>query len=254
MRIETTNLRASYGRRQALDDVSLMALPGEVLAVVGPNGSGKSTLLRVIAGVHPCGGTVSFEGGPRPSRGIGFMPQDTSSRAALTVFETVLLGRLGRLGYRLTAEDIAATRDVLERLELTALIQRTLGELSGGQRQMVFLAQALAGDPKVLLLDEPISALDVRNQLEVLEIVRSQTKALGLTTLVVLHDLAAAARHSDRIALMSAGKLVASGKPADVLTEDLLAHVFGVRTSRLVDGLGNLVIVPLHAIGASAPA
>ena len=254
MRIETTNLQASYGRSQALYDVSLTALPGEMLAVVGPNGSGKSTLLRVIAGVHPCGGTVLFAGGPRPSRGIGFMPQDTSSRAALTVFETVLLGRLGHLGYRLTARDIAATREVLERLDLTALIQRTLGELSGGQRQMVFLAQALAGDPKVLLLDEPISALDMRNQLEVLEVVRSQTRTLGLTTLVVLHDLAAAARHADRIALMSAGRLVDAGTPADVLTEDRLAQVFGVRTSRLVDGLGNLVIVPLHAIGASVPA
>ena len=118
---------------------------------------------------------------------------------------------------------------------------------------MVFLAQALAGQPRGLLHDEPISALDIRHQLEVLAIVRRQTRALGLTTLVVLHDLVAAARYADRIALMAAGRLVAVGPPADVLTVDRIAEAFAVRTTLLTDPLGHLVIVPLEAIDSVQP-
>lgn len=248
MNVDVASLRVSYGRHVALADVSLAARPGEVLAVVGPNGSGKSSLLKAIAGVVASSGRIAFEGGSRPSRGLGYMPQDTASKAALTVLETVLLGRLGHLGLRVSPEDLSATTGVLRQLGIDALSHRLLGELSGGQRQMVFLAQALVGQPRVLLLDEPISALDIRHQLEVLAIVRRQTRALGLTTILVLHDLVAAARYADRIALMAAGRLVAVGPPADVLTVDRIAEAFAVRTTLLADPLGHLVIVPLEAI------
>jgi iron complex transport system ATP-binding protein len=252
--VDVVSLRVSYGRHVALADVSLDARPGEVLAVVGPNGSGKSSLLKAIAGVAASSGRIAFAGGPRPSWGLGYMPQDTASKAALTVLETVLLGRLSHLGLRVSPHDLSATTDVLHQLGIDALSDRLLGELSGGQRQMVFLAQALAGNPRVLLLDEPISALDIRHQLEVLAVVRRQTRSLGLTTLVILHDLVAAARHADRIALMAAGRLVAIGPPAEVLTVDRIAEAFGVRTTLLTDPLGHLVIVPLEAMDPRLPA
>lgn len=253
MKIDIHDLGVAYRKHVALQGVSLCANPGEVLAIVGPNGSGKSSLLKAIAGVHPCTGRITFSGAGRPLHGIGYMPQDTTSRAALTVLETVLLGRLGRLGLRVSSGDVDATRAVLARLGLEALAARTLGELSGGQRQLVFLAQALARQPTVLLLDEPISALDIRHQLQVLEVVRGQTHALGLTTVMVLHDLGAAARHADRVALMSAGRLAAVGRAVDVLTRERLARVFGVETSMLQDGDGRPVIVPLH-VASDGPA
>jgi iron complex transport system ATP-binding protein len=254
VRIDVQNLSVAYGGVTALSQISLHALPGEVLAVVGPNGSGKSSFLKALAGLHPHGGAVHFEGRGRPATGIGYMPQDVSSRVALTVLETVLLGRLGRLGLRVTPQDLESTREVLASLSLEGLAHRTLGELSGGQRQMVFLAQALAGRPTVLLLDEPISALDIRHQLQVLDIVRRQTRCLGLTTIVVLHDLAAAARHADRIALFGDGRLAGVGTATQVLTRRRLADVFGVETCGLRDPEGRLVIVPLHAVRPDAAA
>jgi iron complex transport system ATP-binding protein len=252
VRIDVDNLNVTYGRTAALSGITLAARPGEMLAIIGPNGSGKSSLLKALAGVQAHGGRIAFGGGSRPATGIGYMPQDVSCRAALTVVETVLLGRLGRLGLRVRPADLDATREVLRSLGLEAFAHRTLVELSGGQRQMTFLAQALAGLPAALLLDEPISALDIRHQLQVMEEIRRQTRTRGLTTVVVLHDLGAAARFADRIALFSGGRLVGAGPAEEILTHDRLAATFGVETCTLRDPEGRLVIVPLQAVPAEA--
>ncbi|MDP3321836.1 MAG: ABC transporter ATP-binding protein, partial [Bosea sp. (in: a-proteobacteria)] len=166
MKLTVEGLSVRYGVTQAIEAVDVAAHPGEVLAVIGPNGSGKSSLVKAVAGLVAHAGVVRFDGSPlRPER-IGYMPQDIGARAALTVLEAVLLGRLGRLGLRVRPEDLAAVEAVLGELDLMPLASRYLGELSGGQRQLVFLAQALASEPSLLLLDEPISALDIRHQLE----------------------------------------------------------------------------------------
>lgn len=235
MKVEVEDLGVRYGRQIAVDRVSLAAIPGEILGVLGPNGSGKSSLVKAIAGVLPHRGTVRFDGlAERPSV-IGYMPQDHHSRAALTVLETVLLGRLGRLGLRVSDEDLAAAETVLNEIGIAPLALRDLGALSGGQRQLVFLAQALASAPRVLLLDEPFSALDIRHQLEVAELLTQLTRERKLTTILVLHDIPMAARLADRIALLQNGHLMALGPSADVLASPAMRDVFQVEfvTERL---------------------
>ena len=251
MKLTVEGLSVRYGATQAIEAVDVAAHPGEVLAVIGPNGSGKSSLVKAIAGLVKHEGVVSFDGSPvRPDR-IGYMPQDIGARAALTVLEAVLLGRLGRLGLRVRPEDLAAVEAVLGELDLMPLASRYLGELSGGQRQLVFLAQALASEPSLLLLDEPISALDIRHQLEVMEIVLRMTKARGLTTLVILHDLNIAARFADAVMVMRKGRMVCCGKPGDVIDASMVAAVFGVEAALSSGPDGRLTVTPLRALTAA---
>ncbi|HEV7257306.1 MAG TPA: ABC transporter ATP-binding protein [Bosea sp. (in: a-proteobacteria)] len=248
MRVNIEDLAVCYGATQALSDITLTAEPGEVMAVIGPNGSGKSSLVKAIAGLVRCSGRVAFETGDGDQPRIGYMPQDISSRAALTVLEAVLLGRLGQLGLRVKPDDLAMAQTVLQELDLGGLAGRYLGELSGGQRQLVFLAQALASEPNLLLLDEPISALDIRHQLEVMLIVRQLTHQRGLTTIVILHDLNIAARFADTVAVISAGKLVCHGRPAAVIEPSMVASVFGVDAAMSAAPDGSLVVTALRPV------
>lgn len=241
------DLSVRYGGTTALAGLGLSANPGELLGVIGPNGSGKSSLVKAVAGLVPHGGRI-VRGAADGAARIGYMPQDTSTRAALTVLEAVLLGRLGRLWLRVKPDDLAMAHAVLEELDLGRLAGRYLGELSGGQRQLVFLAQALAAEPTLLLLDEPISALDIRHQLGVMETVRRLTHERRLTTVVVLHDLNIAARFADRIAVICAGRLVCHGRPADVIEPDTVATVFGVEAAMSAAPDGSLVVTPLRAV------
>jgi iron complex transport system ATP-binding protein len=248
MSLRARGVTVRYGRSVAVDGVTLDVEPGEVLAILGANGSGKSSLLRALAGVQPCEGTLTWDGQAVPGRGIGYMPQDNALRAALTAFEVVLLGRLRSLTFRVGEPDLAAARAALTELGLSSLAPRRIDELSGGQRQLVFLAQVLAADPQVLLLDEPTSALDIAHQLQVLALLRDATTRRGLTTVVVLHDLNAAARFADRIALMRAGRLIGLGCPSEVLTATVLRDAYGVNVSILNGPDGHPVVVPVHTV------
>ncbi len=236
----------AFRDRQALADIDLTLTSGEVLAIVGPNGSGKSTLLRAMAGLVRHRGSITWN---RPT--IGYMPQDSAIRAALTAFEIVLLGRLRSLSLRVAEADLRAAQVAMEELGIADFAHRRIGELSGGQRQLVFMAQVLAGDPSVLLLDEPTSALDIAHQLQVLALLRGVTHRRNLTTVVVLHDLNAAARHADRLALLDRGRLVEIGPPAAVLRPDTLKAAFGIESVVLAGPDGHPVVVPL---GAAPPA
>ena len=247
MSLRAQGVTVRYGRRVAVDGVTLDAAPGEVLAILGANGSGKSSLLRALAGVQPCQGTLVWDGRAAPGGGIGYMPQDNAIRAALTAFEVVLLGRLRSLAFRVGDPDLIAARAALAELGASDLAPRRIGELSGGQRQLVFLAQVLAAAPRVLLLDEPTSALDIAHQLQVLGLLRAATARRGLTTVAVLHDLNAAARFADRIALMRAGRLIGLGCPAEVLTASALRDAYGVEVCVLAGPDGHPVVLPLRA-------
>jgi iron complex transport system ATP-binding protein len=251
VKLTVEGLSVRYGTTQAIEALDVAAHPGEVLAVIGPNGSGKSSLVKAVAGLVKHDGVIRFDGSTvRPER-IGYMPQDIGARAALTVLEAVLLGRLGRLGLRVRPDDLTAVEAVLGELALKPLASRYLGELSGGQRQLVFLAQALASEPSLLLLDEPISALDIRHQLEVMEIVLRMTRARSLTTLVILHDLNIAARFADAVMVMRQGRLVCCGKPEAVIDAAMVASVFGVEASLSIDPQGRLIVTPLRALAAA---
>lgn len=246
MIVRTSDLSVRYGATKAVDGVDLAAHPGSVLAIVGPNGSGKSSLIKAIAGLVRATGTILYDGRAQRPAAMAYMAQDIAGQAALTVMEVVLLGRLRRLGMRVGEADIEQVQHALDDLGLTHLAARYLGELSGGQRQIVFLAQALVGDPAILLLDEPISALDLRHQLEVLDLVRNRTRARGLTTICVLHDLNATTRVSDYVALMRQGRLVAHGQPGAVLTPAALADVFEVDAEIIAGQDGTPVVRPLR--------
>lgn len=240
--ISARDVTVRYGGRVAVDGVCLEARPGEVLAILGANGSGKTSLLRALAGVQKCGGAVVHG-----AASVGYMPQDNAVRAALTAFEVVLLGRLRSLTLRVGEGDLQAARAALAELGIADLASRAIGELSGGQRQLVFMAQVLAADPAILLLDEPTSALDIAHQLHVLDLLRTTTIRRGLTTVAVLHDLNAAARFSDRVALMAGGRLLCAGTAASVLTEALLREAYGVEVCVMTAPDGRPVVIPLRA-------
>ena len=246
-RIVLRDIRVRYGDRLAVDGVSFSARAGEMVALVGPNGSGKSSLLRATAGLLRCAGHVRCEGR------IGFLPQDNGARAALTVMETVLLGRIRVLGMRVPESAVARAAAALERLGIADLALRLVSELSGGQRQLVFLAQMLAADPPILLLDEPTSALDMRNQLALLALLRDLAWRAGLLVVVVLHDLNAAARFADRMVVLDRGRLVANGAPRHVLNEAILAGVYRVRAEVGLSEGGLPFVLPVAALEHDGP-
>lgn len=249
MRIVVEDLSVRYGRVPVLHGLDFQAEPGTVTALVGPNGSGKTSLLKAIAGTVGHGGRVRFgDHAERPSEMIGFMPQDTGGRAALTVFEVILLGRLSRLGMRVSEGDLAAADRAMHDVGIAHLAERWVGDLSGGQRQLVHFAQVLAREPKVLLLDEPTSALDLRNQLMLLSIIGAQSRARRLTTVVTLHDLNAATRFADTIAVLHDGRLRRHGPSCETIDHGVLAEVWRVEAAidPAIDGRPS--IIPLRSL------
>ncbi|MEO6085130.1 MAG: heme ABC transporter ATP-binding protein [Umezawaea sp.] len=216
-------------------EISLTAGTGEVVGVVGPNGSGKSTTLRcVYRALKPTTGAVLLDGRDllslptkESARQLAALTQDSHVEFDFTVSEVVAMGRLPHQSAfdRDTDHDRELIADSLRRVDATHLAARSFLTLSGGERQRVLIARALAQEPQVLVLDEPTNHLDIRHQLDVLALVRGT----GLTVLTVLHDLNLAAAYCDRIHVLDGGRVVAGGKPADVLTPDLIQAVFGVR-------------------------
>lgn len=246
MTVAIRDAGVAYGGRSAVKAVNLDAAPGRVLALVGPNGSGKSSLLKAVAGLVAHTGRIDTAVDPA-SGGLSYMPQSFQSCAGLTVLEVVLLGGVRSLALQVREEDIEAAAEALRLLGIGAIAGRAVDQLSGGQRQLVFLAQSLVSGPRVLLLDEPVSALDLRNQLHVLDLVRDVTRTRQLATIIVLHDLTLAARYADEVAVMCDGRLVAIGSAAATLTPERIAATFRVRVETLTSPGGDLVI---HALGA----
>ena len=237
--LSISGLDAGYGGQPIISGFSLPPLTaGEVVSVVGPNGAGKSTLLRSLAGLIPAHGSIRLDEteltrlslADRAKR-VTYMPQTLPQGVALTVLETVVASiRATPLRGAVYTDAQAAERayEVLQRINAEALAGQRLDRLSGGQKQLAGLAQALAREPRLLLLDEPTSALDLHYQLRVLDLAREAAAERDMTVMIVLHDLQAAARVSDRIAVMAKGKLVAFGTPDEAITPGILAEVYRV--------------------------
>lgn len=227
-----------FGDATVLDSVSLVAAPGRVVGLAGPNGSGKTTLLRTMYGACiPTAGMVAVDGVPlrrMAPRAVGqrvaVVAQDATAELPFTVAEVVLLGRAPHLGAfaRYSTRDRRRAAGALQRVGLRSFAGRQFATLSGGERQRALIARALVQEADHLLLDEPTNHLDVRYQHEVLALVRS----LGLTTVVVLHDLDLAARYCDDLVLLDRGEVVASGRPEAVLQPEVLEPVWGIGVER----------------------
>lgn len=231
------DLGLAYGGRVALEHVSIDVPAGSVAAVIGPNGSGKSTLLRAIAGLlRPVAGRLVVPAQTRRG-GVAFVLQSTSvdTTLAITVRETITMARYAHRGLlgRLGRDDKRLVGEAMERMDVVGLASRQLHELSGGQRQRVLVAQGLAQDAEVLLLDEPFTGLDVVSR-ELIGSAVEAERAAGRTVFVTTHELRDA-RRAD-VVLLLAGRLVAAGPPAAVLTSEVLAEAYGARVVHLADG------------------
>ncbi|MFN7009751.1 MAG: ABC transporter ATP-binding protein [Allorhizobium sp.] len=232
------------GGARLLDDITVSLDAGQIVGLVGPNGAGKSTLLNAIAGLSSFEGEVAWGGQPVDMKVVGFMPQHCLVRAELSVLEVVLLGRHERLGWRVEDDVIAAAIAILQDFGMEALSARAMQTLSGGQQQLVLLAQRLLREPGLLLLDEATSALDIRHQMRVFDRLGAYVARTGALVLIAIHDLNLAARHSDSVLLLNAGRLEAAGAFADVVTPDRLARVYGIEAELLTCRAGKPVVVP----------
>ncbi|HSC79889.1 MAG TPA: ABC transporter ATP-binding protein [Chitinolyticbacter sp.] len=237
MNIIVEQLRADYRERAVLADLSFSIASGQVLAIVGANGCGKSTLLRAMARLHrPAAGTVRVDGvdvwqlkPAEAARRIGLLPQFPQAPAGISVEALIAFGRYPYQGLfrQWSHADEAAVREALIETDLVKLAQRPLDRLSGGQRQRAWLAMVLAQATPVLMLDEPTSMLDLGHQVEVLSLVR-RLAAGGRTVVMVLHDLAAAARYADTLLAIHDGRVLAHGAPRDVVTPGLIRALYGI--------------------------
>jgi iron complex transport system ATP-binding protein len=235
-----------------IDDESLRVPPGEVTALVGPNGSGKSTLLKGLANQLPLdGGTVLLDGrdihtlGTKElARRLGLLSQENLSPDSITVEKLVGHGRYPHRGFfeSMTDEDRAAIDRAISLAGIEHLRERDVGSLSGGQKQLVWIAMVLAQETDVLLLDEPTTFLDLRHQLEVMDIVERLRDDSDITVVLVLHDIDQAARHADHMVALKDGAIHARGTPQAVVTEDLLAEVFEVDAEVEVTDRGPRII------------
>ena len=249
--VRLDNVSITLGRRRVVEAVGA-DLAGGVIGLIGPNGAGKSTLVRAVAGLIPTEGAILIDGVPiaamalrERARRIAYLPQGQAVHWPLTVERLVALGRLPHLApfARAGAADAEAIERALERTELLGLRDRPVDELSGGERARVLLARALAVEAPLLLADEPLAALDPAHQIEVMALLRAEA-ARGATVIAVLHDLTLAARWCDRLLLIDEGRLVADGKPAEILTAERIGSVYGV-SAFIGEAAGEPLIVPL---------
>jgi iron complex transport system ATP-binding protein len=252
--LEVRGVGAVLGRARVLDAVDLVVEPRTWTAIVGPNGAGKSTLLRVVAGLQKHDGHVLVDGldvdalAPRDRAArIGYAPQVPVLPDGIVVRDYVLLGRTPYHPLLASARDAdrAVVDDALARLDLALLADRPLRTLSGGERQRAVLARALAQQPRLLLLDEPTAALDLGHAQQLLELVDDLRREHGLTVLSTLHDLALAGQYADRLVLLDAGRVVASGAPGEVLTTAVLARHYGA-TAEVFEGPDGVRVHPVR--------
>lgn len=251
--VSLRDVGVSLGRTPVLGGVGFDVTGGEWVGVIGPNGAGKTTLLRAIAGLAASTGDVLVNGvraGAVPARvlarHVAYVPQEPNLPPAMAVGDYVLLGRTAHVPYFGVekAADFDVVRKVLADLDLETVAHRPLDELSGGERQRAVLARALAQQGRVLLLDEPTRALDLGHQHRVLELVDRLRRERALTVLSAVHDLTLAAQFPDRLLVLAHGRLVASGTPEEVLTEDLILEHWGVAAAVVRDAGGAIVVLP----------
>ena len=251
------NVSFAYNGRPVIQGLTLSVEAGEMVGILGPNGSGKTTLIKLVSGVlRPKQGEVKFDGMNLAAAGrktiarqIAVVPQDFDIPFAFTVGEVVMLGRtpFHHLFDDENGKDREIVAFVMEQAGISAVAGRHFNELSGGERQKVVLATALAQQPRLLLLDEPTVHLDIAHQVEILEQVKDLNRGNGLTVVAAMHDLNLSAMYFDRLVLIKQGKVIASGTPPEVLTEINIREVFSASTRVETDtatGTPHIFVTP----------
>ncbi|MEG0858635.1 MAG: ABC transporter ATP-binding protein [Pseudomonas sp.] len=257
-RLRVTQLSFAFQAKRILDNLSFGPLQGgTVTALLGSNAAGKSTLLRCISGELAGQGSILVDQHPlehwprqHPSR-PAYVPQEFAMGSSLRVFEAVLLACKQDGGWRVGTAQVDAVSHLLQLLDITPLAGRMLFELSGGQRQLVSIAQALIRQPHLLLLDEPTSALDLQRQCKVFELLRSLARQQGLCVVMAIHDLSQALRYADQVLILHQGRVAASGPPHQVITPQLLAEVYGVQAHLEQSSAGHWLVVVERALGTT---
>ena len=256
MKLRISDLVFSYGDSPILKEICMDLDSSQILGIVGPNGSGKSTLIRCIDRIlKPSKGSILLDGVEiekmrqmEIARRLGYVPQNAPRAFPVTVFDAVLMGRRPHLGWSSGEKDRQKVVDALKWMNIEDLALREFNELSGGEQQRVLIARALAQEAGVLLLDEPTSNLDIRHQLEVMEIMKKLVAEKGLSAVIAIHDLNLASRYAHRVVMMKKGVVFATGEPASVFTRENIASVYEVE-SLVEKKNGTLYIVPQRPVG-----
>lgn len=254
VKIVIQDLSFRYRSTPVLQGLSFNVGKGKVLGLLGPNGSGKSTLIKCINQILRPKGRVVMDGDEIHSmpisdvaRRIGYVPQSETMGMSTTVFDAVLMGRRVHMGWKPAPRDLEVVSRVLEEMKIENFAMEDIWELSGGERQNVFIARALAQEPEVLLLDEPTSSLDLKHQLDTMETIRSLVQRSGISVVMAMHDINLAARYADTVAMIRKGSIYGIGSPLELFTPQAVRDVYGVEATFLYDAAGNPVIVPVRS-------
>lgn len=248
--MQTKELSVGYDGRTVVADINLEALKGQFICLLGPNGSGKSTILRCLAGLlAPLHGSVFLKDNllyhmePKDlSRTMAVVLTERLSPGLITVFEIVAMGRYPYTDFfgHLSREDEEKTWEALRLVGARDLAERYFNELSDGERQKVLIARALVQEPEVIILDEPTTYLDVKHRLEVMEILRELSRKKGITVILSLHEIDIALKSCETVLLVKNGKILASGPPEEILTEEMVAEVYGIESAHFSSCLGGI--------------
>ncbi|MFO7760268.1 MAG: ABC transporter ATP-binding protein [Thermodesulfobacteriota bacterium] len=253
--LEVEKLSFKYKKKEVLREINLQVRPGELLSIAGPNGSGKTTLLRCLLNIlRPFKGRIMADGleldrlSPlQRARQLSYVPQDSPFKFPVTVFDMVLMGRRPYLGWRPSEKDLRKVSEMLELMAIEHLCMQEFDRLSGGQQQKVLLARAFVQEAGYILLDEPTSSLDLRHQLETMDLLQQMVREKGTGTVVAIHDLNLARRYSDQVVFMDQGSIFSFGSPDEVMTPETIGRVYGVRV-RYISNNGHKYLVPVETL------
>ena len=253
--VKVRDLSFSYRTVPVFSGVSFETGEGTITGIAGPNGSGKTTLIRCINGILAPGGEVSIFGtGVREmdrtdiAKVVAYVPQVISTGSGANVFDTVLMGRKPHIGWRARKEDHEKAYSAMELVDVAEFAFRGLNELSGGERQRVMIARAIAQETPIMLMDEPTSSLDIRYQMNVMEIVRDLSEERKTSVIISVHDLNLASRYCDDILILNEGKVCGFGTPSSLLNASMMRSVYGIE-AHISNELEHPYIVPLRAAG-----
>ena len=253
--VEVKDLSFRYGAEPVLKNVNFKARSGEITAVIGANGAGKSTMLKCVAGLLKYDGSVSLESSSgealtakeQPAK-VSYLCQNNGCWAELSVFEVILMGLVNELSFHVSQEETARVERIMDLMDITPYAGRKINQLSGGQQQLVFIAQTLVKNPEILIMDEPTSALDLNRQFHLMELIKKVTVEEGFTTMVCHHHLDLVSRYADRVLVLKDGHIYADDTPADAFTEEMFRDVYGMEVEFCTDREGIRHMVPVNMI------